>query len=106
MKIKLVARFYYVFMLSNKDRNIFDVGITGDLSQEFKRWKELQKLAENSKCIHLVYFEKYEAAAVAVNRELEIRNLSQKKRRLLVKSFNAELIFLDEVAADEFEIIL
>ncbi len=60
-----------------------------------REWKSRMNTSDKNVCAFLVFWEKYEQASEAVNREGIIRNYSRKRKTALVSSFNPGWDFLN-----------
>lgn len=89
------SRNYYVYIATDKDKSILEVGIAGDLNICFQQLE--QKLYKGGKvvCAHPLYWEKYKNATQALSREKELNKMSKRKRIELIEKNNPEWQFLN-----------
>ncbi len=83
---------YYVYITTNKEKQILETGTTGDLMERLHQLENglyyLTKTAARKDCYHLVYWESYMDATDAVAREKEIKKLPIKKKKELIETLN------------------
>ena len=82
---------YYVYMLTNKFKNVLYTGVTKDLIRRVYEHKE--HLDKNSftaryKTTQLVYFESTRDIRVAIEREKQIKSWNRARKNQLVESMN------------------
>jgi len=83
---------YYIYMLTNKYRNVLYIGVTNDLIRRVYEHKN--KLTRgftqryNVDC--LVYYEVYDDIAAAIEREKQIKGWTREKKNKLVNTFNLQ----------------
>ena len=85
---------YYVYIMTNKNRNVLYVGVTNDLIR--RAYEHRNHLAPNSftaryKVTDLVYFEQTTDVHAALAREKQIKSWSRMKKFLLVREQNPGL---------------
>ncbi len=86
---------YSVYILSNNDRSILDVGITGDLLGKIEEFKEslaidFNDLQAKEKGYLLVYREGFNNVQDAMLREEVINKMSIRRKVELVNSINPD----------------
>ncbi len=71
-------------------------GVSGDMVASYMYWRQVghASAAPEEACIYLVYKECFDDVLTAVNREMEINSLSQKKQQQLVSASNENWVFL------------
>lgn len=91
---------YYVYILTNKHKNVLYVGVTNNI---MKRLYEhtVEKSKKNSftvkyNCEYLVYYEHQISIEQAIARETEIKKRRREKKDKLINSVNPEWNFLNE----------
>lgn len=84
---------YYVFIVTNSSRNLWNVAITVDLSARLRR---LENIAEVNNCKYLVYYEEFRKPLDSVDRETKLWGYSQRKLKKLVETKNPEMKFLND----------
>jgi putative endonuclease len=81
-----------VYILSNQNRNVLYVGVTGDLTRRIYEHK--QKLYPGFTCRYnvdqLVYYEFYQSIAEAIAREKMIKKKSRRGKHILIESINSD----------------
>ncbi len=100
MKIQ-AQRYYYVYVVTNRERTMMEAGLTADLQLSISqmeytaRKKQNQDLTDDH-CCYLVYWERLTDINAALQREQEIKDCSWKKKQQLVQQKNPALAFLNE----------
>ena len=98
----MVKRGGYVYIMSNKHRTVFYIGVTSNL---FKRVHE-HKILKGSlftikyNCTDLLYFESYTLIEEAIAREKAMKKWSRQWKIDLIKSKNPTLVDLSEEIGD------
>ncbi len=90
--------YYIVYILTNEDRSLLAVGITGSLAD---RLYDIEREAMNlplqkTKCTSLVYLEQFTDVEIDINREQRIKSYSKNKKKQLINSFNPEWTSLNK----------
>jgi putative endonuclease len=84
---------YYVYMLSNRWRNVLYIGVTNSL--ETRVWQHKAKaipgFTMKYNCDQLVYFEIYERIEQAIAREKQLKGWTRAKKDALIAKMNREL---------------
>ena len=85
---------YYVYIMTNKNRNVLYVGVTNDLIR--RTYEHRNHLAPDSftaryNVTNLVYFEETTDVHAALAREKQIKSWSRMKKFLLVREQNPGL---------------
>ena len=93
---------YYVYILTNDYRSTFYIGITNDLKRRLIEHNEnfisgAQTFAAKYHLIHLVYYEKFTWIQLAIAREKELKGWRREKKLNLIKNFNPEFTFLNDL---------
>ena len=90
---------YYVYILTNKNKNVLYVGMTNHLYrrliEHYANRGNLQTFTGKYQCHCLVYYEMHQQVSNAIRREKEIKGWSRSKKLFLIKTLNPNLIFLD-----------
>jgi putative endonuclease len=91
---------YYVYILTNKYKNVLYVGVTNDLPRRLYE-HSIQKLRKKAftfryNCDFIVYYENYRNVEDAMSREIEIKKWRREKKNALIESSNPEWKFLNE----------
>lgn len=91
---------YYVYIITNKYRSTFYIGMTNNLKQRLQQHKE--NLEQGNKTFaskynleFLVYYEKFVWVEEAISREKELKKWRREKKLELIKKFNSEFEFLN-----------
>jgi len=92
---------YYVYILTNKHRTTFYIGVTNNLSIRLQQHLESIKNNSNSfvaryEVGNLVYYEKFSWIQLAIEREKELKNWKRDKKLDLIRSFNSNFEFLND----------
>ena len=88
---------YYVYIMTNKNRNVLYVGVTNDLirrAYEHRNHLEPNSFTARYKVTDLVYFEQTTDVHAALAREKQIKSWSRMKKFLLVREQNPGLVDL------------
>ena len=95
------SHIYYVYILTNKHRNTFYIGVTNNLSIRLQQ--HLESIKNNSNGFvaryvvgNLVYYEKFSWIQLAIEREKELKNWKRDKKLDLICSFNSNFEFLND----------
>jgi putative endonuclease len=83
---------YYVYILTNKPRGTLYVGVTNDLIRRTYEHREgaVPGFTRTYRLKQLVYFEKYDAPMLAIQREKNIKHWSRAWKLDLVNSSNPQ----------------
>ncbi|WP_438965474.1 GIY-YIG nuclease family protein [Flavobacterium sp.] len=92
---------YYVYIITNKYRSTFYVGMTNDLPRRLSEHKEniekgIKTFASKYNLEFLVFYEKFTWVQQAIAREKEIKGWRREKKLNLIRSFNENFEFLNE----------
>lgn len=92
---------YYVYIITNKYRSTYYVGMTNNLSARLKQHKEniekgIKTFASKYNIEFLVYYEKFTWVQLAIAREKEIKGWRREKKLDLIRSFNPDFNFLND----------
>ena len=92
---------YYVYILTNKHRTTFYIGVTNSLSKRLQQHINSIEHSTNSfvskyKVGYLIYYEKFTWIQEAIAREKELKGWRREKKLNLIKSFNEEFVFLND----------
>ena len=91
---------YYVYIITNKHRSTFYIGMTNNLSQRLREHKEnmalgMKTFAAKYFIEHLVYYEKFTWVQEAIAREKELKGWRREKKLSLIRDFNPAFEFLN-----------
>ena len=82
---------YYVYILTNKNKNVLYVGVTNDLIRriyEHKHHFDKESFTSKYNVTNLVYYEETSDVKVAISREKQIKSWSRMKKFLLIREKN------------------
>jgi len=91
---------YYVYILTNKNRSTFYIGVTNNLKLRLQQHKDNLEIGNNTFASKygiefLIYYEKFVWIKEAIAREKEIKKWRRDKKLSLVKDFNSDFEFLN-----------
>lgn len=92
---------YYVYIITNKFRSTFYIGMTNNIKTRLSQHKENIEIgnktfASKYNIEFLVYYEKFTWVEDAILREKEIKKWRREKKLDLIKNFNPEFEFLNK----------
>ena len=89
---------YYVYIMTNKQKNMLYVGVTNSLGRRiYEHEKGLIKgFTKKYNCHYLIYFEQFTNINLAIKREKEIKGWRRKKKDALIATTNPQLKFLND----------
>jgi putative endonuclease len=81
---------YYLYLLTNKHRNVLYTGVTNDLIYRVyvHKNKLCKGFTQKYNVDKVVYYEVYEDIGVAIAREKQIKGWARKKKNNLINGFN------------------
>ena len=82
---------YYVYILTNKNKNVLYTGVTNDLIRrvyEHKQHFDKNSFTSKYNVTNLVYFEETNDVKAAIEREKQIKSWSRMKKFFLIKEKN------------------
>ncbi|MFC4477126.1 GIY-YIG nuclease family protein [Flavobacterium chungangensis] len=91
---------YFIYILTNKAKSVFYVGVTNNLKKRIMKHKdnillESKTFASKYNVEFLLYYEKFTWIQEAIAREKEIKGWRREKKIALIKTMNPELEFLE-----------
>ena len=91
---------YYVYIITNKYRSTYYVGMTNTLNLRLQQHKEniekgIKTFASRYNIEFLVYYEKFTWVQQAILREKEIKGWRREKKLELIRAFNENFEFLN-----------
>ena len=91
---------FYVYIITNKYRSTFYIGVTNNLGLRLQQHKEniendVKTFASKYNLQFLVYYEKFSWIQLAIAREKELKGWRRDKKIDLIKSFNENFEFLN-----------
>jgi putative endonuclease len=92
---------YYVYIITNKYRSSFYIGVTNNLSIRLLQHKENietgnKTFASRYQIQFLVHYEKFTWIQLAIAREKELKGWKREKKLELIRSFNENFEFLND----------
>ena len=92
---------YYVYIITNKYRSTYYIGMTNNLKVRLNQHIEnIEKgnktFASKYELQYLVYYEKFTWVQQAIAREKELKGWRREKKLDLIRSFNSKFEFLNE----------
>jgi len=89
-----IAMAYYVYILTNKNKNVLYTGVTNDLIRrvyEHKQHFDKSSFTSKYNVTNLVYFEETTDVKSAIEREKQIKSWSRMKKFFLIREKNPAL---------------
>ncbi|KKP58699.1 MAG: excinuclease ABC subunit C [Candidatus Gottesmanbacteria bacterium GW2011_GWA1_34_13] len=89
-----MSRFsYYVYIITNKLRTVFYIGITNNLDRRIYEHKHdsIEGFSKQYKLHNLVYFEEYPSVTDAITREKQLKGWHREWKINLIKTINPSL---------------
>ncbi len=85
-----MAKFYYVYIMTNKRNNVLYTGMTNNLDRRVLEHKNkmVEGFTEKYNVNKLIYYEVHNNPREAINREKQIKGWLREKKIRLVKSTN------------------
>ncbi len=96
---------YYVYILTNKYRSTYYVGVTSNLPKRInEHTKQTHKNSFTSRynLVYLVYYEKYTWIQEAIHREKVIKKWNRPKKMDLIRTMNPNFAFLNSLFCTEY----
>ena len=94
----------WVYMLSNKRRNVLYIGVTNNLPARLKEHQahaNPDSFTSRYNCTDLVYYEDYDNMELAIKREKQLKGWRREKKDNLIISKNPDLDTLDIPTVEE-----
>jgi putative endonuclease len=87
-----IAYNFYVYMMTNKGKNVLYTGVTNDLQKRLWQHRNSngKSFTKRYNCDRLVYFEWYQDIRQAIDRETQIKGWSRSKKDALIATLNPE----------------
>ena len=91
---------YYVYIITNKFRSTYYIGMTNNLLQRLHQHKDniekrIKTFASRYNIEFLVYYEKFTWVELVIERGNELKGWKREKKLDLIRSFNIEFKFLN-----------
>jgi len=89
-------KLYYIYIVSNKIRSTFYIGITNNLPRRIYEHKNglVNGFTKKYKLKDLIYVEEYKEISDAIKREKQLKNWHRDWKLNLIKNKNPQLISL------------
>lgn len=91
---------FYVYILTNKSKRVLYTGVTNNLErrlhEHYTGTDHPNSFTHKYQCYYLAWFERYQHAQQAIDREKEIKGWLRKKKIDLIGQANPEWRFLNE----------
>ena len=83
---------YYVYILSNKHKNVLYVGVTNNLKRRVQEHKDklVPGFTKKYNVDRLMYFETFSYIVQAIDREKQIKKYSREKKDNLIDDKNSD----------------
>ncbi len=93
---------YYVYIITNKYRSTYYIGVTNNLRERLKQHKEnstteTKTFASKYNLEFLVFYEKYTWIEEAIAREKELKKWRREKKLELIRNSNPKFEFLNHL---------
>jgi putative endonuclease len=91
---------FYVYIITNKNKTVLYTGVTNNLKKRLQQHKEKvnpKSFTAKYNVEYLLFFEHFGWIQQAIAREKEIKNLTREKKLVLIKDFNPNFEFLNNV---------
>lgn len=93
---------YYVYIITNKYRSTYYIGVTNNLRERLKQHKEnstteIKTFASKYNLEFLVFYEKYTWIEEAIAREKELKKWRREKKLELIRNSNPKFEFLNHL---------
>ena len=92
---------YYVYILTNKKKNVLYIGVTNDLKlrlyQHSNPLPYSNSFTSKYKCYYLVYYEHFFDIEDAILREKQLKGMSREKKNNIISSVNPDWKFLNDI---------
>lgn len=90
---------YFIYILTNKAKSVFYIGVTGNLKKRLQQHGDnilldIQTFASKYNVEFLLYYEKFTWIHDAIAREKELKGWRRDKKLALIKIMNPNLEFL------------
>lgn len=85
-----MAKYYYVYILTNDNNYVLYTGVTNDLAKRLWEHKNsiFEGFTKKYQCHKLIYYEYSESITESINREKQIKAGSRKKKLELINKLN------------------
>jgi putative endonuclease len=104
--MRVDPKIFTVYITTNYNRTVYYTGITNNLLQRITEHyldKDAKKtFAGKYNAFYVLYFETHDYVLNAIAREKKIKGWRREKKVSLIKSFNAEMKFLNEEVFEQW----
>ena len=93
---------YFVYFMTNKNKNVLYIGVTNDLKRRVYEHSNgiYAGFSKKYNCHYLLYFEEFNEIDPAIERQKELKKWRREKKEALIATQNPEWFFKnDEVMA-------
>nr|WP_294901286.1 GIY-YIG nuclease family protein [uncultured Pedobacter sp.] len=82
---------YYTYLITNKNNTVIYTGMTNDIHRRMweHKFDKSSKFATRYNCEKLVYFEEFDSATAAIEREKQLKAGSRAKKEKLINIDNS-----------------
>ena len=89
----MVAKGGYTYIVSNKNRSVYYIGVSSNLYSRIYEHKMHQGsyFTKKYNCTDLIYFEFHETIEEAITREKQLKNWKREWKEELIKSVNPSM---------------
>lgn len=96
-----MTKYYYVYILTNKNHYVLYTGVTNNLERRLWEHKNgvNNSFVKKYNCNKLVYYEYSESINDAISREKQIKGGSRRKKLDLINRFNPQWLDLGDKMA-------
>lgn len=96
----------YVYIISNKGRTTFYIGVTSNIEVRIYEHKtgKGSSFTHRYRCVDLIYYEEFSAIEDAIAREKQLKNWHREWKVNLIKSKNPDFMDLSSGWYDDIEI--
>lgn len=91
---------YCLYIITNQNRTLFNIGTTCDLKERLELWNIIPD--KSMECVYLVYWEVLDSAEAAVAKEESLRRLSKRKKLALIERSNPGCLSLNEKISSQY----
>lgn len=98
--MELIEIKYYVFISTDLDKEVLNIGTTNDLKKRLADLKEhsgtSKTFAHRFECYNLLYTEQFRFVLKAIAREEELKSLTKEEKRAFINKHNPNWEFKNE----------
>lgn len=91
-KQSFMNKYYYIYLMTNKNNTVIYTGVTNDLKNRVSQHKDkiIKGFTEKYKIVKLVYYEIFDNPYDAISKEKQIKAGSRKKKEYLINKMNSQ----------------